>query len=73
MTTEAQANNIEDPLRLERGAPMSESLTEMDRLRAEHHIYADLARTLTATLATLPPGPLREALETLLERAVRQE
>jgi hypothetical protein len=29
--------------------------------------------TLTSTLATLPPGPLREALETLLERAVRQE
>lgn len=29
--------------------------------------------TLTATLATLPAGPLREALETLLERSVRQE
>jgi hypothetical protein len=29
--------------------------------------------TLRSTLETLPAGPLRKAIETLLERAVRQE
>jgi diguanylate cyclase (GGDEF)-like protein len=41
---------------------MKEQMTDVDRLRIEHQIYADLARTLTATL------DLSEVLEIIMSR-----